>query len=233
MASSHALETLVDQVRHARADKQRLCIRGGGSKDFYGGALQGEVLDTRKLAGISAYEPSELVVTVRAGTPLAELEAAAQSVPGAWLLHSTADPSHNRSVYSIAGTADALLDVILAITRVAIARIDLRAQRGAHPRIGAVDVVPFIPLANTPMAACICRATTRVRPAWQCGSIEPWQVSWRDGPHDGGRRGHQRLVTVMPLASWSQVVAVLPSSRSWYLSTRPCGFLGIESRNSM
>jgi glycolate oxidase FAD binding subunit len=76
MAMSHALEILVDHVRRARADKQPLCIRGGGSKDFYGGALQGEVLDTRKLAGISAYEPSELVVTVRAGTPLTELEAA-------------------------------------------------------------------------------------------------------------------------------------------------------------
>lgn len=86
---------------------------------------------------------------------LAELEAAAQSVAGAWLLHSTADPSHNRSVYSIAGTADALLEVILAITRVAVARIDLRTHRGVHPRIGAVDVVPFIPLSGTPMAACI------------------------------------------------------------------------------
>lgn len=86
---------------------------------------------------------------------LAELETAAQSVSGAWLLHSTADPSHNRSVYSIAGTPDALLDVILAITRVAISRIDLRAHRGEHPRVGAVDVVPFIPLAATPMAACI------------------------------------------------------------------------------
>lgn len=86
---------------------------------------------------------------------LAEIEAAAQSVRGAWLLHATADPSHNRSVYSIAGPADALLEVVLAIARVAVARLDLRTHRGVHPRIGAVDVVPFIPLAGTSMAACI------------------------------------------------------------------------------
>ena len=70
------LQALTDQVRAAAASGASLCIRGGGSKDFYGGPLQGEVLDTRGLAGITSYEPSELVVTVRAGTPLADLEAA-------------------------------------------------------------------------------------------------------------------------------------------------------------
>jgi glycolate oxidase FAD binding subunit len=53
-----------------------LRLRGGGTKDFYGQALEGEVLDTRAYAGIVAYEPTELVITVRCGTPLAELEAA-------------------------------------------------------------------------------------------------------------------------------------------------------------
>jgi glycolate oxidase FAD binding subunit len=52
-----------------------LCIRGGGTKDFYGEVPQGEPLDTRVLEGISSYEPSELVVTARCGTSLAELEA--------------------------------------------------------------------------------------------------------------------------------------------------------------
>jgi glycolate oxidase FAD binding subunit len=73
---SAGLQTLQEQVRAARAAGQGLCIEGGGSKRFYGEAPQGELLSTRGLAGISAYEPSELVVTVRAGTPLAELEAA-------------------------------------------------------------------------------------------------------------------------------------------------------------
>ena len=73
---AEALTGLIDQVQAARASKTVLDIRGGDTKAFYGGAQRGEVLDTRPLAGISSYEPSELVVTVRAGTPLAELEAA-------------------------------------------------------------------------------------------------------------------------------------------------------------
>jgi glycolate oxidase FAD binding subunit len=71
-----ALQHLSDTVRAASARGTLLRIRGGGSKDFYGQALQGEVLDTSRLAGIASYEPSELVVTARAGTPLAALEAA-------------------------------------------------------------------------------------------------------------------------------------------------------------
>ncbi|MFN9193048.1 MAG: FAD-binding protein, partial [Pseudomonadota bacterium] len=75
-AEDPALERLIDQVRAARVDRCALDIRGGGTKAFYGEAPQGLPLDVRPLAGIAAYEPSELVVTVRAGTPLAELEAA-------------------------------------------------------------------------------------------------------------------------------------------------------------
>jgi len=70
-----ALAVLVDRVRAARADKTPLDIRGGGTKAFYGEPAQGEPLDLAGLSGISSYEPSELVVTARAGTPLAELEA--------------------------------------------------------------------------------------------------------------------------------------------------------------
>jgi glycolate oxidase FAD binding subunit len=67
---------LIDAVRTAAAEGRTLRLRGGGTKDFWGAPLQGEVLDTRAYAGIISYEPSELVVTVRCGTPLAELEAA-------------------------------------------------------------------------------------------------------------------------------------------------------------
>ncbi len=67
---------LIDAVRAAAADGRRLRLRGGGTKDFWGAPLQGEALDTRAYAGIVSYEPSELVVTARCGTPLAELEAA-------------------------------------------------------------------------------------------------------------------------------------------------------------
>ncbi|MEO8124187.1 MAG: glycolate oxidase subunit GlcE, partial [Burkholderiales bacterium] len=71
-----ALDVIIDRVRAARAAKTALDIRGGGTKVFYGESPRGELLDMRPLAGISSYEPSELVVTARAGTPLAELEAA-------------------------------------------------------------------------------------------------------------------------------------------------------------
>ena len=64
-----------DRIRQAAAAGAALRIRGGGSKDFYGQALEGDVLDTTPLIGVISYEPSELVVTALAGTPLAELEA--------------------------------------------------------------------------------------------------------------------------------------------------------------
>ncbi len=80
----HALGQAVERIRAAAADGTVLRIRGGGSKDFYGEAPRGELLDTRALAGISSYEPSELVVTVRAGTPLAELEVALAEKGSAW-----------------------------------------------------------------------------------------------------------------------------------------------------
>ena len=70
------LNSLIDAVRAAAADGRTLRLRGGGSKDFWGQSLSGEVLDTRAYQGIVSYEPSELVVTARCGTPLAELEAA-------------------------------------------------------------------------------------------------------------------------------------------------------------
>ncbi len=70
------LQTWAERVRAAAASKTTLRIRGGGSKDFLAQSLQGEVLDTREYSGITSYEPSELVVTARAGTPLVELEAA-------------------------------------------------------------------------------------------------------------------------------------------------------------
>ena len=69
-----AIEFLVDRVRAAAGSGTALRIRGGGTKDFYGEPTVGELLDTRSLTGVTSYEPSELVVTARAGTPLAELE---------------------------------------------------------------------------------------------------------------------------------------------------------------
>lgn len=71
-----ALQLFRDTIVAANTNKTALCIRGGGSKDWYGHALQGEILDTRGYTGITAYDPTELVITARCGTPLADIEAA-------------------------------------------------------------------------------------------------------------------------------------------------------------
>lgn len=70
------IESTIARVRSASEGGTPLAIRGGGSKAFYGGAIAGEWLDMRPYSGIVDYEPKELVLTVRAGTTLAEVEAA-------------------------------------------------------------------------------------------------------------------------------------------------------------
>lgn len=64
-----------ERIRSASAHEQPLCIRGGGTKDWYGQTPEGEMFDTRAYRGVIAYDPAELVITARAGTPLAEIEA--------------------------------------------------------------------------------------------------------------------------------------------------------------
>jgi glycolate oxidase FAD binding subunit len=70
------LQQFSETIRKAAAERSQLRFRGGGGKDFYGLALIGDVLDTRAYAGIVDYEPTELVLTARGGTPLANVEAA-------------------------------------------------------------------------------------------------------------------------------------------------------------
>ena len=68
------LDAFRDAIRQAGDTRTPLRLRGGGSKDFYGQALAGTVLDTRAYRGIVEYDPAELVITARCGTPLAEIE---------------------------------------------------------------------------------------------------------------------------------------------------------------
>jgi glycolate oxidase FAD binding subunit len=65
-----------ERIRSATAEGRPLRIRGGGTKDWYGQTLEGDILDTRAHRGIISYDPAELVITARAGTPLLEIEAA-------------------------------------------------------------------------------------------------------------------------------------------------------------
>lgn len=75
-ATLQSIEHLKEQVLAAAAAGSALRIRGGGTKDWYGQRMDGQVLDTRVHSGIVDYEPTELVITARCGTPLAEIEAA-------------------------------------------------------------------------------------------------------------------------------------------------------------
>jgi glutamate formiminotransferase len=77
------------------------------------------------------------------------------SAPGVFLLDRTSDPSHNRSVFTVAGEHDAVSVGLERLVDQAITDIDMERHAGEHPRIGAVDVIPFIPLGDTSMAACV------------------------------------------------------------------------------
>jgi glutamate formiminotransferase len=89
---------------------------------------------------------------------VARLAAAAASPPGVRRLDVSSDPDHNRSVLTLAGDAEGLHHGLLALYEAAVAGLDLGAHRGVHPRLGVVDVVPFIPLGTTPMAAAVAAA---------------------------------------------------------------------------
>jgi glutamate formiminotransferase / 5-formyltetrahydrofolate cyclo-ligase len=77
------------------------------------------------------------------------------SAPGVQLLDQSSDPSHNRTVYTFVGQPQPMQEAVLRLFASAIAHIDLRAHTGVHPRVGAVDVVPFVPLADATMADCV------------------------------------------------------------------------------
>lgn len=77
---------------------------------------------------------------------------------GARVLHRTSDPVHNRSVLTMVGDYRALRDAGVALAGVASALIDLRSHRGVHPRIGALDVLPFVPLRDASMSEAVVLA---------------------------------------------------------------------------
>ncbi|MCK6481280.1 MAG: glutamate formimidoyltransferase [Planctomycetes bacterium] len=82
------------------------------------------------------------------------LAAAAASVPGVSVLGCEMDADHNRSVLTFAGPPEAVLEAAFRCMKQAAATIDLRTHQGAHPRMGATDVVPFVPLGDSTMEEC-------------------------------------------------------------------------------
>ena len=89
--------------------------------------------------------------------------AAAIAVPGVRLLDQSSDPSHNRTVYTFAGEPAPVREAAHRLFAMAIESIDLRTHEGVHPRIGAVDVVPFVPLLDVSMDECVALATDMAR----------------------------------------------------------------------
>ncbi len=83
---------------------------------------------------------------------------AIRRTPGVRVLDYSSDASHNRSVLTLAGDAAPLTAAVLALYEAAVPRIDLREHRGEHPRVGAVDVVPFVPIEGVAMEACVALA---------------------------------------------------------------------------
>ena len=89
---------------------------------------------------------------------VAAMADAIRRVAGVRLLDSSSDASHNRSVLTLAGDAEGVERAVLALFERAVADIDLRTHQGEHPRLGAVDVVPFVPIDGVTMAECVTLA---------------------------------------------------------------------------
>ena len=88
------------------------------------------------------------------------LMAAVTSVPDVWLLNDTMDQDHHRSVLTFAGSPDAVGEAAFRAIKKATELIDLRKHKGVHPRIGATDVVPFVPIQDIDMDECVRLART-------------------------------------------------------------------------
>jgi glutamate formiminotransferase len=100
----------------------------------------------------------ECVPNISEGRDRAVIDAVAsavRSVPGVRLLDVSSDTSHNRSVLTFVGDAAAVRQGVRALFEAVMPRIDLRRHQGEHPRMGAVDVVPFIPLRGSSIEDCV------------------------------------------------------------------------------
>jgi glutamate formiminotransferase len=118
----------------------------------------------------------EIVPNLSEGRNEATIDAAIDAVQacGARVLHRTSDAVHHRSVLTIAGSGEQVLEAAVALAGVAAERIDLRTHRGVHPRIGALDVLPFVPLAGATMEQAVAlahQAGARIWERWQIPSF--------------------------------------------------------------
>jgi glutamate formiminotransferase / 5-formyltetrahydrofolate cyclo-ligase len=111
----------------------------------------------------------EIVPNLSEGRDATTIDAAVDAVraTGAHVLHRSSDPVHHRSVLTIAGSDTQVLDAAVAVAGVAIERIDLRTHTGVHPRIGALDVLPFVPLRGATLAGAVALAHEAGARIWE------------------------------------------------------------------
>src|SRR3984957_1654616 len=111
----------------------------------------------------------ECVPNFSEGRDLAKIDAiiaAMREVPGVYLLDQQSDPDHNRSVITLAGEPEVVAEAALRGVGKAAELIDLTRHQGAHPRMGATDVVPFIPVEGVTMEDCVALAERVGREIW-------------------------------------------------------------------
>jgi len=100
----------------------------------------------------------ECVPNVSEGRDASRIDAlvhAVSAVPGTLILHRTSDPDHNRTVITFAGSPAALLEAAVCLAAKAAELIDMNHQQGVHPRLGALDVLPFVPLEGASLDQCL------------------------------------------------------------------------------
>jgi glutamate formiminotransferase len=95
------------------------------------------------------------------------IAAAMSAVPGAWILDRSSDADHNRSVITLAGEPEAVAEAAIRGVGKAAELIDMTRQSGAHPRIGATDVLPFVPLEGVTIHECVALARHAACEIWE------------------------------------------------------------------
>jgi glutamate formiminotransferase len=111
----------------------------------------------------------ECVPNFSEGRDLAKVDAlvdAMSGVAGAWVLDRTSDPDHNRSVVTLTGDPEAVAEAVIRGAGKAAELIDMTRQTGVHPRIGATDVIPFVPLGGISFAECVVLARQVGQELW-------------------------------------------------------------------
>jgi glutamate formiminotransferase len=91
---------------------------------------------------------------------------AVSAVPGVSLLDTTSDPDHNRSVLTFAGNPQAVADAAFEAVRAALAKIDMSRHAGVHPRLGAADVIPLVPIEGVTLTECATLARSLGKRIW-------------------------------------------------------------------